>query len=313
MNTNQSIILTNYLNELAIKGENRDNPKYSIKIFFNYINESGIEFQYLKVNQAQDFQTYLITKTNSKGKINYCKATVINIIGCLSSFYIYLKRKKIVIANPFLQIKKVKKNKGLPRNIFTEEKMDNFLNRLKTFWKAKSFLEKKQLYRAHIISELMYSTGMRINEVIKLKVEDIDFYRGIIKIKDNKTKQERYGVLSEYVCRILQIYIDRIRKYLIYGSCDQDTDLLFGVKNNLRTWLNRILTKESSKLKYGKFTSHNFRHALGCHLLKAGCDLRFIQEILGHKELNTTVIYTKVEKEDLKCVLDKYHPRRFKS
>ena len=76
--------------------------------------------------------------------------------------------------------------------------------------------------------------------------------------------------------------------------------------------LNNFLNKESEKLGLGHFSSHNFRHALGYHLLRSGCDIRYIQGILGHKELNTTQIYTKVDKDDLKEVLEQYHPRQFK-
>ena len=77
-------------------------------------------------------------------------------------------------------------------------------------------------------------------------------------------------------------------------------------------WLNTFLNKESERLGFGKFSSHNFRHAVGYHLLKNGCDIRHIQSILGHKKLSSTQIYTKVDKEDLRGVIDKYHPRFWK-
>ena len=77
-------------------------------------------------------------------------------------------------------------------------------------------------------------------------------------------------------------------------------------------WLNTFLNKESERLGFGKFSSHNFRHAVGYHLLKNGCDIRHIQSILGHKKLSSTQIYTKVDKEDLRSVIDKYHPRFWK-
>ena len=74
-------------------------------------------------------------------------------------------------------------------------------------------------------------------------------------------------------------------------------------------WLNTILNKESKRLGFGHFSSHNFRHAVGYHLLRAGCDIRYIQSILGHKKLSSTQIYTRVDKEDLRRIIDKYHPR----
>jgi len=90
-------------------------------------------------------------------------------------------------------------------------------------------------------------------------------------------------------------------------------DSVFGVKDgkNLEAFLNSYLKETGEKSGIGKFTSHNFRHCLGFHLLRRGCDMRYIQLILGHDDLKSTTIYTKVDKNDLKNELDRFHPRRF--
>ncbi|MBN2900148.1 MAG: tyrosine-type recombinase/integrase, partial [Clostridia bacterium] len=90
-------------------------------------------------------------------------------------------------------------------------------------------------------------------------------------------------------------------------------DYLFGVKaTTLVISLGKSLKEVSEKLGLPVTTSHGFRHAVGYHFLRAGCDIRFIQEILGHEHITSTEIYTKVDKKDLKKVLDKYHPRNWK-
>jgi len=303
MTEQQQTIMNEYFEYLILSGKTVENPAYSLKIFFKYADEMNIDCLSLKISEAQDFQTNLMTSS-------YLKGTITVIIGCMTGFYTYLRKRKIILSNPFLEIKKVKRNKELPRNIFSEDKMNKFLMHFREFVKGKDLIERRQLYKAHVISELMYSTGMRMNEVISLEAKDIDFDNGTVKIYDRKTKSERKGILNEYCQKVLKIYVERMRELVIFGKNNADVNLLFGSKGHLHAWFNAIVDRESRRLGYGHMTSHNFRHAVGCHLLRAGCDMRFIQEILGHKELSTTQIYTKIEKEDLKNVIDKYHPRR---
>jgi integrase/recombinase XerD len=178
---------------------------------------------------------------------------------------------------------------------------------------GRTLTEKRQLYKAHVIGELMYSTGMRVNEVASLKEKDINFYRGIVTVYDSKTGKKREAILNTFAGKVVEIYVNQTRPFVMFGKNNADTALLFGAKTNLRTWLNGILDRESKNLGLGKFTTHNFRHAVGYHLLRGGCDIRFIQEILGHEALHSTQVYTKVDKEDLKNVIDTYHPRTMRA
>ena len=302
-----------YINNLTMAGRSIKNIKYSLKLFFTYLNETGLDFLRLRINQAQDFQGHLVTQTDRKSNVKYTKRSVGTIIGSITGFYIYLKKQKVIYSNPFLEVKKIRTEKMLPKNILNEEKMSKFLNHLKCFWKGKSLTERKQLYKAHVISELMYSSGMRINEIMKLKNDDIDFTRGTIRIIDSKSRQIRDGLLNEYCQKILRIYVEQVKGYILFGKNNGDLNLLFGSKNNLKIWLNTLLNKKTKRLKLGSFSSHHFRHAVGYHLLRGGCDIRYIQDILGHKALSSTQIYTKVDKEDLRGIIDKYHHRTFRS
>ena len=87
-----------------------------------------------------------------------------------------------------------------------------------------------------------------------------------------------------------------MRKYVVFNinNKDKSSGLLFGSSGHLKHGINGILTKVSEKLKLGKLTSHSFRHAYACHMLRAGCDLRYIQELLGHANIKTTERYTHV-------------------
>jgi integrase/recombinase XerD len=310
MTEQQIKIIEEYIQELKQTNRSVKNPPYHLKHFFAYIDENDLEFLRLRVPEAQDFQLYLATTTTEEGTPAYCKATISTMVGSLTTFYEYLRKRRLVPLNPFREIRKVKRMKGLPKNILNEEQMRVLLTRLKEFWRGANLHERRKLYKAHVAAELMYSTGARINEVTKLTVKDVDFSRNTVTVRDDKTGKSRECILNEYAASVVRIYIDEARAYVLFGKNGGDATLLFGSKTNLKMWLNAFLGEESKKLGFPKITTHHFRHAVGYHLLRAGCDIRYIQELLGHENLSTTEIYTKVDKEDLRGVLDRFHPRR---
>ena len=285
--------------------------KYFLKTYFNYLDETYLEITRIKHKDAQNFQTYLSALTDDKGSVRYAVATVLDIIGIVTNFYNYLKVIHLVYANPFIGIKLLKAEKTLPKNLPDEKKMDMYLAKLKHFWKQKDTRNARFIYRTHVIAELMYSTGLRIDEVARLKIENIDFDRGIVVVKEGKGGKERYAYLNEYAGKVLKIYINQMRDIV---NNNPDSSNLFGVTDgkNLDCSLNKRLNAIAKEIGLPKFTSHYFRHCLGFHLLRRGCDMRYIQLILGHEALKTTMIYTKVDKKDLKNELDKYHPRQLK-
>lgn len=128
-----------------------------------------------------------------------------------------------------------------------------------------------------------------------------------------KGGRERVAFLGEYAKELLTIYVHRMRPLIFTELNERNSHLLFGVKRvGLNEVVNATLNRVARKLGHKGFTSHKFRHALGYHLLRAGCGIRHIQEILGHKCLRSTEVYTKVDKEELKKVLDTCHPRQWK-
>jgi len=212
--------------------------------------------------------------------------------------------------NPFKEIKKVRKEKTLPRNILDEEKLNELLSAIKNKIKnGKDLCEKRRFYRHHVMAELMYSTGARINEVLKLREEDFNLFTGTVKLLDNKTGKERTGFLNSYVIEILHIYL-KFRKNIVTGK--SKSNHLFNGEESVKRFFNKDLQTLCKELGLGEFKSHNLRHSFACHLLRAGCDIRYIQAFLGHTRLATTQIYTKIEKNDLRSVLDRFHPRAFK-
>ncbi len=296
-----------YLTYLSLNGKSTKNPKYTLSIFFNYVNSLGIDYKRFTIRDAEEFQTFLQTDMKDD-KNTYSKSTVSSIISCIVSFYNYLKKQNQIYSNPFNEIQKVKRKKNLPRSIISEEKMAEFLNYLKEFWKEENLHDRRKRYKAHVIAELMYSTGARIGEIMTLRIADIDLNRNVIRVIDSKSKKQEEYILNDYCSKVLKLFIE-MRDYALTDKSDKKSDLLFGSSNNLKTWVNTYMKSIATKLGIEEFTSHYFRFSVGSHLLRAGCDMRYIQTLLHHDRLSSTMIYTKVNKDDLRKNLDLYHSR----
>lgn len=274
---------------------------YWLSVYCLWLIDRGLSVADMSPFAAEEFQTFLVTTENAQG-LCYATKTVSDIVAVVDRFHAWLVETGAVRANPFYRMPRVKEPKNLPRDIPTVAELHEGLEGLRTFWKAPTIRERRQLYRLHVIAELLYATGMRLNELAHLVEDDIDWDHRIVHIRVAKGGLEREAYLSEYAAMVLRIYVTSMREAV---NRYHDSATLFGCADahTMDQSLNRRL-----KATFG-FTSHTFRHTVGTHLLKAGCDLRFIQLILGHEDLDSTAVYTKVSKEDLRGQLDAFHPR----
>jgi len=301
-----------YLNQEHLQQNNRKtsikNLKVKLKKLKVYLNELGMEPQQLGVKQAQNFCWWLKEqKTKQGGK--YAHNTLCRFLSVATSFYEYLKKQNVIATNPFTEIQKIKMDKYLPKHLLKPKEMNELLHTLEDFNEEKDFYTKIRMYKAHVLSELLYSTALRINEAAGITLADVDMERGEITVTDSKSKKKRKVFLNEYVKGVLTLYLQKLRKWVVF----KDIDLLFGADGErLGIVLNMVLKKVCDGHRLPHLTSHSFRHCVGYHLLKAGCDIRFIQSLLGHEKLKSTQVYTKVDKEDLKAVLDNCHPRQLR-
>jgi site-specific recombinase XerD len=257
----------------------------------------------VRLSDASELQARLLESGLSR-------TSVLFLLYSASSLYGFLKRKHLVSSNPFSDMKKVRREKKLPRTLLKESEMDRLLSELADFNSPVKLVDRAKLYRVHVACELMYATGMRAAEVSAMKAEDVDFERKIVNVEQGKGGVKRIAFLSEYATAVLRFYIERMRELALSEQHARSKELLFGVRwNSFSECINSTLRAITARLGFPKVTCHHFRHALGYHLLRAGCSVRYIQDILGHKSIRSTEIYTKVDKEDLKNVIDKFHPR----
>lgn len=164
--------------------------------------------------------------------------------------------------------------------------------------------------RNHCIIEVLYGCGLRVSELIDVKISNINFKENYIKVvgKGNKT---RFVPLAHYTAGLLQTYIKEVRSKIKINK--KHEDILF--LNSRGTSMSRVivfliikeLTDKAGVSK--KISPHTFRHSFATHLMQNGADLRFIQEMLGHSSITTTQVYTHLKTEELRDVILTFHPR----
>lgn len=220
-------------------------------------------------------------------------------IAALNSFFRYLKLSGRVSKNPMDSIKRPKFEKKLP-HYFTEKEIRALL--------AAPGRESLIGVRDCAILELLYSSGLRISELAELRLNDIDLNRGLMRVVGKGSKERIVPVGSQAV--------SAIRDYLPARAklrTEESSERLFLTKSGKdfdQRQLTNILDKYFRRIALQKgFSPHTLRHSFATHLLARGADLRAVQEMLGHANLQTTEIYTHVTLEDVKKAYKKGHPR----
>lgn len=220
-------------------------------------------------------------------------------LSSIRSFYNYLIHEDIVKVNYFKEISNPKKSKSLPRYI-----RDNDLEKMFLVFNLEDKLEQ----RNSLILEMLYATGIRVSELVNIKIKDINFYDNTIKIL-GKGSKERIVIYGSFCADALNRYLNDGRQKLL----KTENDYLFLNKDGgkiteraIRKILNKIIDKASLDIH---ISPHMLRHTFATDMLNSGADLVSVKELLGHESLNTTSIYTHVSQEQIKKIYEMAHPR----
>ena len=279
---------------------------------FTYLDEISLALFALKVKDTQGYIGWLSARRAARSDALLSARTVASYFEAASSFYEYLKHRGLVSSNPFKETRRVRTEKKIPRGLLKETEMEVLLAELERFDEMPHLKAAITRYKVHVAAELMYATGLRVSEVAGLRLGDVDFSRGMIRVHEAKGSYERVALMSEFAREVLRLYVEKLRVLVASEWNRRNEALLFGTAwSTFGRILNRELARACASHGLPPLRSHGFRHALGYHLLRAGCNIRHIQSILGHRQLRNTEIYTKVENEDLKHVVDACHPRRW--
>ena len=285
--------LRSFFNFLIIeKGLSKNTVKAyetDIKGFIKWINKNNKQsLLNIKESSVNRYISYLFSLKLKSSSVN-------RKISSLKSFYLFLLKKKLIRYSPFSEVISPKQEKYLPASM-SESEVEKLLN------SPDASKEIEQRDKAMI--EMLYATGMRISELVNLKITDIDMNRSVIKVM-GKGSKERLIPFGESASEALFNYL-KTRK-------DSSSKEVFisnrGKKITRVAFWQRIkvyLLRENLKIS---ISPHTLRHAFATHLLNRGADLRSVQLLLGHSDLSTTQIYTHIAKQRLGDVLKKHHPR----
>ena len=229
---------------------------------------------------------------------NLSKVSVARKIASIRSFFKFLCREGIIKTNPATSLSTPKRDKYLPK-FLDEADVVKLIESPEGEGEAAS--------RDRAILETLYSTGIRVSELVGLNINNIDQIGGVVKVY-GKGKKERIVPIGERALQAVRQYLRKRR----YGESDEGKALLLNksggriTDRSIRRIINKHIVKTSIK---EKISPHTLRHSFATHLLNHGADLRSVQELLGHANLSTTQIYTHVTTERLKSAYEKAHPR----
>jgi len=232
----------------------------------------------------------------------YSKATIARKLATLRSFYKFLVKRNQLTSNPVVAVRTPKQDKKLPRFLEYEQ-----VKRLLDTPPMNNWLGA----RDRAILETLYSTGIRVSELVALNMDDIDFLGEVVHVR-GKGKKERIAPIGSSALQVIQHYME-YRNKRAQNNSNFDSKVLFVNKHGRRLSTRSVRRKMDKYLKMAgldpAISPHTLRHSFATHMLNNGADLRSVQELLGHQSLSTTQIYTHLTTTKLKDVYENAHPR----
>lgn len=284
--------LRSFLNYLLVdKGLSNNTVKAyeaDISSFFQWLDNEDLKYKNLQEDHINQYISFLFQRKMRSSSVN-------RKISSIKSFYIFLVKRNFVKNSPLNDLVTPKQEKYLPESM-SEAEVDKLLNSPDVTNKIEN--------RDKAMIEMLYATGMRISELVNLKITDVDMKRCVVKVF-GKGSKERLVPFGETA-------LDSLRSYLNEREQSSSKEIFLsnrGKKMTRVAFWQRVkvyLIRENLK---NSISPHTLRHAFATHLLNRGADLRSVQLLLGHSDLSTTQIYTHIAKQRLSDVLKKHHPR----
>ncbi|MBI9041508.1 site-specific tyrosine recombinase XerD [Lutibacter sp.] len=267
-----------------------------VKKLILYLEENNLSVSPILINN-DDIQEFIYTASKSINARSQSR-----LISGLRNFFDYLVFEDYRKENPMDLIESPKIGRKLPDTLSLEE-IDILIHAID--------LSEPQGERNRTILETLYSCGLRVSELINLKLSDLFFEEGFIRVL-GKGNKERFVPINTQTQKYILFYINAIRVHLNIQKKYEDTIFLNRRGKNLTRVMIFTIIKNLA-IKVGikkKISPHTFRHSFATHLLERGADLRAIQQMLGHESITTTEIYMHLDKSFLKDVLNTFHPRK---
>lgn len=290
-------ILMDYLHYLKVERGLSENTINSygidLKLFLEYLRENEIP-SFKQVNKE-----VIVNYMQSEKNNNKANSSILRSVSSLRKFFQYLAQEKIIEKDPMLLIDTPKKKQHLPQ-VLTKEEVEKLLRSPNT--------GQVLGLRDRAMLELMYATGLRISEIINLKLEDLHLTMGTLQTL-GKGHKERIVPVGDEAIKWVNRYLEEARPKLLKQKRSNYLFLNFHGNNLTRQGVWKNLKAEVRKAGIQKnITPHTLRHSFATHILENGADLRIVQELLGHADISTTQIYTHLSNKQLADIYNRAHP-----
>lgn len=291
-------ILMDYLHYLKVERGLSENTINSygidLKLFLEYLRENEIP-SFKQVNKE-----VIVNYMQSEKNNNKANSSILRSVSSLRKFFQYLAQEKIIEKDPMLLIDTPKKKQHLPQ-VLTKEEVEKLLRSPNT--------GQVLGLRDRAMLELIYATGLRISEIINLKLEDLHLTMGTLQTL-GKGHKERIVPVGNEAIKWVNRYLEEARPKLLKQKRSNYLFLNFHGNNLTRQGVWKNLKAEVRKAGIQKnITPHTLRHSFATHILENGADLRIVQELLGHADISTTQIYTHLSNKQLADIYNRAHPR----
>ena len=269
---------------------------FDIERLLVFLGRENIEVSPIKIKEEtiQQFIYEIAKQVNPRSQAR--------IISGLKSFFSYLIFEDLRLDDPLELIESPRIGRKLPDTLAIEE-IDALINAVD--------LSSNEGERNRAILETLYGCGLRVSELIDLKISDLFFEEGFIKVT-GKGNRQRFVPIAEVTEKYISIYKDQVRCHQKIEKIDSDTLFLNRRGKKLtRAMIFTIIKRLAVEINLQKTISpHTFRHSFATHLLENGADLRSIQMMLGHESITTTEIYVHLDRTHLTQVVNDFHPRK---
>lgn len=289
----------------------------TLNLLAGFLRARGIvEAAQVDTAALEAFKAWQSTDYRTKKGAPLVNCTIIARVNQVKAFFAWMKRKGVIHFDPAAEIRPPRHVKRLPKGVLSQAEIRRVM--------AQPDLKTPQGYGDRTIMEVLYATGMRAAEVCALEISDVDLTKKAARIRRGKGAKERFVPLTTPCCRFLTRYLAEMRPLLteavkpcgrlwleksgtggarlflsVYGGPVNTGVLSVRMKGYMRR---AGITRAVSPV-------HGFRHSVATHLISSGMDVRFVQTLLGHSNINSTQIYTHVERDTLRARVDEHHPR----
>lgn len=274
------------------------NYEIDILDFFSYLNKEQIDYLDVDYDVIKGYLVMLYDKKLSRN-------SVARKLSSLRSFYKFLFNNGKISTNPFKYVATPKKEKRLPKYLSFED--------IELIFNIPD-ISTPLGQRDKLVLEVLYATGIRVSELVNIKLSDIDFSKNEVKIL-GKGNKERIDPFGEYCLDSLNLFVNDGRNKILEKNHILSDYLILNARGNKITTrgiekiIDNVVKKAALKKK---ISPHMFRHSFATHLLSSGCDILTVKELLGHESLESTQVYTHVSNERLRQVYLSCHPRNKK-